>query len=74
MHDGIKFRIERMQQCAAQITQDLEWIGIWDDCVSLAHRERTGKDLPPGGKYSEVDRERADELVKLFPVAGSSGA
>jgi hypothetical protein len=39
----------------------------FDEAIALAYRERTGEELEAGGAYMRVDRDRALEIIELYP-------
>ena len=39
----------------------------YDEALDLAHHERTGEPLADGEAYSRADRDRALEIVELYP-------
>jgi hypothetical protein len=39
----------------------------FDEALVLAHEERTGEPLADGEEYSRADRDRAAEILELYP-------
>jgi hypothetical protein len=63
----LRKRVAALQTELAEIQHEVERLLVFDEAVSMAHRERTGEELQPGDSYTAKDAERAEEIMSLFP-------
>lgn len=60
-------RVQSVRKRLASLAQDIEQLIVWDEAISLAYAERTGRELRRGEKYSAEDALRAEEIMRLYP-------